>query len=260
MIGQNNRIFKPFYVILLFFSRHRKKKLTYDKALIYICRSCGEPSGWSHVCEGIQLGGDGEVDPLLLDLFPALNTVISTSDQSSRLQKRSEMSVIHEIERPDVEISMIDQEIRISIERESDLQHRKQISKEKKKRAEDYHQLWEWFSTIKDRWAWIANSSLSQITDSSNPTRLRKPKGCLGTRVISPEVWRHVAESTANVLDTTEGLRGPLPAVPYGSPEEIERMCMACSPIQPFIQVILRIHISKVKQSLMRPHLLSCVR
>ena len=80
--------------------------------LIYICRSCGEPSGWSHVCEGIQLGGDGEVDPLLLDLFPALNTVISTSDQSSRLQKRSEMSVIHEIYRPDVEISMIDQETR----------------------------------------------------------------------------------------------------------------------------------------------------
>ena len=120
---------------------------------------------------------------------------------------------------------MIEREIRISM-RESDLQQRKKISQEKKNRAEDYHQLWEWFSTIKDRWAWIANSSLSQITDSSNPTRLRKPKGCLGTRVISPEVWRHVAESTANVLDTTEGLRGPLPAVPCGSPEEIERMCI----------------------------------
>ena len=206
-----------------------------------ICRSCGAAGGWSHVCEGIQLGEDGEVDPHLLDLFPALDSVATPSAQPTRQKNRSEISLIHEIERSE----MIDREIRISM-MERDTQQKKKISKEKKERAEDYNELWEWFSTIKDRWVWIANSTLSQLTDSSNPTRLRKPKGWpreaklhgnfLWTQFIPPEIWRHVAESTARVLESPEGQRGPPPAVPYESPppavpyespEEIERLCMA---------------------------------
>ena len=56
-----------------------------------ICRSCGAAGGWSHVCEGIQLGEDGEVDPLLLDLFPALDSVATPlrSQQGKRIDPKS---------------------------------------------------------------------------------------------------------------------------------------------------------------------------
>ena len=94
-----------------------------------ICRSCGAAGGWSHVCEGIQLGEDGEVGPHLLDLFPALDSVATPSAQPTRQKNRSEISLIHEIERSE----MIDREIRISM-MERETLNRKRKSQKRRKR------------------------------------------------------------------------------------------------------------------------------